>query len=335
MAQKIRWGIISTARIGEGAVIPAIQKSKNGEVVAVGSRDLSKGQEFARRLNIPKVYGSYEELLADPDIDAIYNPLPNHLHAPLSIQAAEAGKHVLCEKPLALDAAQAQEMADAFQQRGLLLMEAFMYPFHPQTVKVKEIVDSGVLGELRLMTANFTFSIGDEDDIRLKPDMGGGCLYDVGCYCVHVMRLMSGEEPISATATARFGERSQVDEVLAGTLTFPSGLIGHLGCSFRAAMTQNYEIQGTKGRIYVERGFVPFRPDPNAPIIIRYYPGASEGEIHTEEIRIDPADQYTLMAEDFSDAILNKRPLRFPVEYAIANMRVIDMLYAAAKAASK
>jgi D-xylose 1-dehydrogenase (NADP+, D-xylono-1,5-lactone-forming) len=331
MAQKIRWGIISTARIGEGAVIPAIQKSRNGEVVAVASRDLAKGQEFAKRLNIPKAYGSYEEMLADPDIDAVYNPLPNHLHAPLSIQAAEAGKHVLCEKPLALNAEEAQQMADAFNQRGLLLMEAFMYPFHPQTEKVKQMVDTGMIGDLRLMTANFTFSIGDEDDIRMKKDMGGGALYDVGCYCIHVMRLMSGEEPVAFTAAAQFGQRSQVDEVLVGTLTFPSGLLGHIGCSFRAPMNQSYELQGTKGRIYVEKGFVPFRPDPNAPIIIRYYPGVSESEIRYEEIRVEPADQYTLMTEDFSDAILNKRPLRFPVEYGIANMRVIDQLFAAAR----
>jgi len=331
MADKIRWGILSTARIGQGAVIPAIQKSRNGEVVAVASRDLGRGQAFAKQAGIPKAYGSYEAMLADPEIDAIYNPLPNDQHGPWSIRAAEMGKHVLCEKPIASNADEAQKMADVFAKQGKLLMEAFMYPFHPQTVKVKAMVDSGAIGQIRLMTANFTFFIDDEDDIRLKKDMSGGSLMDVGCYCVSVMRLMTGEEPDKVTALARFGQRSQVDELMVGTLSFPSGAVGHFGCSFRSPLNQNYEVQGSEGRILVERGFVPFRPDPKAPIIIRYWHGQGEGGTKYEEIPVEPADQYTLMAEEFADAILHKRSLRFPAEYSVKQMRVLDMLYAAAR----
>ncbi len=330
--KKIRWGILSTARIGAGALIPAIQQSNNGEVAAVGSRSLDKGRAFAAQHHIPKAYGSYEELLADPEIDAIYNPLPNDQHAEWSIRCAEAGKPVLCEKPLAGSAADAQKMADVFASRKLLLVEAFMYRYHPQTQKVKEMVDSGAIGKLQLMQSTFSFSIGDENDIRLNKDMAGGGLMDVGCYCLNVIRYMVGEEPNEVRALANFGARSEVDESLVGLLGFPSGVLAHFDCSFRAPLTQTYDIRGTHGRILVERAFAPFRPDPDAPIIVRYW--NSQPKIEAEqyqEIEIEPINQYTLMVEDFGDALLNHHPVRFPVQDAIQNMRVIDQLLAAAR----
>ncbi|MBX3084934.1 MAG: Gfo/Idh/MocA family oxidoreductase [Anaerolineae bacterium] len=332
MDKKIRWGILSTARIGENAVIPAIHQSRNGVAAAVGSRDIEKGKAFAARNNIPKVYGSYEELIADPDIDAIYNPLPNGLHGEWSIKAAQGGKHVLCEKPLANNAAEAQHMADEFKQHGVLLAEAFMYRFHPQTEKVKQMVDSGAVGKIHLIQAAFSFSIEDEGDVRLSKELVGGALMDVGCYCLNVTRYMLGEEPIEVKAIADFGEKTGVDERLVAIMAFPSGALAHFDCSLRTHFTQTYEIRGSHGRILVEKGYAPFRPDPAADVIIRYWNSQPGVEKHAyEEIKVDKPDQYTLMAEDFADAILNKRPPRFPIEDSIAQMRAIDMLYASAE----
>jgi predicted dehydrogenase len=331
MTNKIRWGILSTARIGESAVIPAIHQSNNGEVVAVGSRDLEKGKAFAARNGIPKVHGSYEALIADPDIDAIYNPLPNGLHGLWSIKCAEGGKHVLCEKPLANDEAEARQMAAAFQARGLLLAEAFMYRFHPQMQTAKQMIDSGALGTVHFVNAVFDFSIGDEDDIRLNKDLVGGALMDVGCYCVNVTRFLLGEEPIAASAMADFGARSGVDERMVAILRFPSGAMAHFDCSFRTHFTQTVEVRGSHGRLFVEKAYVPFRPDPDAEVILRYWNSKPGIEKHTyEEIKVAHPNQYTLMVEDFGDAILNQRPLKFPVEDAIAQMRAIDMIYKAA-----
>ncbi|MFN8373410.1 MAG: Gfo/Idh/MocA family oxidoreductase [Anaerolineae bacterium] len=332
MSRKLRWGIISTARIGEGQVIPAIQQSNNGEVVAVASRDLAKGKEFAQRLGIPRVFGSYEEMLADPEIDAVYNPLPNALHGEWSIRAGEAGKHVLCEKPLANNADEAQKMADFFAAKGLLLAEAFMYRFHPQTQKVKEMVDGGAVGKIHAMQSVFNFSIGSEDDVRLSKELEGGSLMDVGCYCLNITRYLIGEEPSDVRAFADFGKRSGVDERLAGLMQFPSGALAHFDCSIRTHFTQTYEIRGSEGRIFVERAFVPFRPSPDSEIIIRYWSSKPGVEKHQyEEIPVPQVNQYTLMAEDFADAVLKQRPPRFPIEDAVANMRAIDRLLAAAR----
>jgi D-xylose 1-dehydrogenase (NADP+, D-xylono-1,5-lactone-forming) len=331
MVDKIRWGIISTARIGEGHVIPAIQASRNGVITAVASRDLEKGKAFAQRCGIPKVYGSYEELIADPDIDAIYNPLPNGLHGVWSIKCAEGGKPVLCEKPLANDATEAVQMADAFKRNNVMLVEAFMYRFHPQTETVKQMVDSGAVGKVQFVNASFGFSIDSEDDVRLSKPLYGGALMDIGCYCLNLTRYVVGEEPVEVRAFADVGARSGVDERMVALLRFPGGALGHFDASLRTHFTQTYDIRGTHGRINVEKAFVPFRPDPNADIIIRHWksePGIEQETYH--EIKVDKPNQYTLMAEDFADALLNKRAPRFPVEDSIAQMRSIDMLYAAA-----
>jgi xylose dehydrogenase (NAD/NADP) len=323
MADKIRWGVISTANIGKWRVIPAIQASRNGEVRAVASRTLEKATAFAEELSIPKAYGSYEELIADPDIDAIYNPLPNHLHAEWSIRCAEAGKPTLCEKPLAVDATQAQTLVDAFDPRGVLFAEAFMYRFHPRTQRVRQMVAGGAVGEVRLMRASFSFRVRSEDNIRLRKDMAGGALMDVGCYCVNVMRFMTGEEPGRVSAIARFGPVTGVDEWLVGALSFPSGALGHFDCGLRAHRAEGYEIRGTEGSIVVEKSFVVER---DAESTIQYWHGDEY-----EEITIPPVDQYQLMVEDFADALKEGRAPAFPPQDAVRNMAVIDRLLASAR----
>jgi xylose dehydrogenase (NAD/NADP) len=323
MDKAVRWGIISTANIGANHVIPAIHHSHNGAVAAVASRDLSRAEAFARANDIPTAYGSYEELLADPNIDAVYNPLPNHLHAAWSIRAAGAGKATLCEKPFASDAAEAQGMVDAFAERGVLLAEAFMYRFHPRTRRIKELIDDGAIGDVHAIHAAFSFDIDNEDDIRLRRDMAGGALMDVGCYCVNVMRFMTGEEPDRASAQAEFGAQSGVDERLVGALGFPSGVFGMFDCSLRTPDWQWYEIRGKKGRIVVDQAFVP-SPDEEATFQLW----------HGDEVAIiavSPVDQYQLMVEDFADALLNDRPPRFLPQDGVANMAVIDRLLASAR----
>ncbi|MBZ0298125.1 MAG: Gfo/Idh/MocA family oxidoreductase [Anaerolineae bacterium] len=322
MSEKIRWGILSTANIGRNRVIPAIQQSRNGKVLAVASRDLGRAREFADDLNIARAYGSYEELIADPDIDAIYNPLPNSLHAEWSIKCAEAGKPTLCEKPFASNAAEAQKMAEAFTRREVLFAEAFMYRFHPQTQKVKALVDLGGVGQITIMDAAFNFAIrpGDDANIRLSHTLVGGALMDVGCYCINVMRLMTGEEPQAGYAFADIGEQTQVDETLAGALLFPSGAVGHFDCSLRTASVQAYEIRGTQGRIRVSEGFVM---NPEKDMTIEHWQGSAYSRIS-----IPPANSYTLMAEDFADALIDGRPPKYAPQDGVENMKVIDMLVA-------
>ena len=324
MTSKIRWGILSTAGIGRRRVVPAMKLANNGEVTAVASRDLDKAKAYAAELGIPKAYGSYEELIADPDIDAIYNPLPNSQHAKWSILCAEAGKPVLCEKPLASYTAEAQKMVDAFTSRGVPFAEGFMYRFHPQAIKVKELVDSGTIGTFNTMSATFTFPIADESNIRLSKELAGGSLMDVGCYCINVMRFMTGEEPVAAKAIADFGAKTGVDERLVGLLQFSSGVLGHFDCGLRQQFTHTYELRGTEGRILVEKGFTV---QPNETPIIRIWRGDKY-----EEITMPAVNHYTLMAEDFADALLNNRPPRFAGQDGVANMRVIDMLLQDARA---
>lgn len=324
MSEKIRWGILSTANIGKKRVIPAIKKSHNGEVAAVASRDLARAQAFAEELDIPNAYGSYEELIASGDIDAIYNPLPNSLHAEWSIKCAEAGIPTLCEKPLASDAGEAQSMVDAFAARDVLFAEAFMYRFHPQTQKVKAMVDDGAAGNLQVISAAFTFPVSNESNIRLSKPLAGGSLMDVGCYCVNVLRFMTGEEPASVNAFARFGETTGIDETLTGQLDFPSGILGHFDSSLRTHRTHTYDIRGTSGRILVEQGFV--MPTENQSTTIRYWHGNEY-----EEIEISPADHYQLMVKDFAEALQEGRPPRFAPQDAVQNMRVIDRLLESAR----
>lgn len=323
MAGKVRWGVLSTAGIGEKRVIPALQAAHNCEVVAVASRTLEKAQEFAERAGIPQAYGSYEELIAADGIDAIYIPVPNSEHARWSILCAEAGIPTLCEKPLASNADEAQEIVDAFAARNVLFAEAFMYRFHPQHQKVKELIAAGEIGEIRMMTATFSFPISDENNIRLNGSLAGGALMDVGCYCINALRFITGEEPVRGEAFAQFGAgENGVDEVIAAILEFPSGVLGHIDASLRAQQTHTYEVRGSRGRIVVDRAFVPHGQET----IIRHWKGDSY-----REYTLPPAEQYQYMVEDFADALLNQRAPRFAPQDAVANMRVVDMLLASAR----
>ncbi len=321
MDKKIRWGVISTANIGRWAVLPAIQASQNGLLVAVASRDLEKARAFASDSQIPQAYGSYEALLEAEDIDAVYIPLPNSLHREWTIKAALAGKHVLCEKPLALNAQECQEMDAAAQEHGVKLMEAFMYRFHPRTEKVLEMVRSGVVGELRLIHSAFTFRVTRPENIRLNPALGGGALMDVGSYCVNISRTAAGCEPVEVQAVARWGA-SGVDEQLLGTLRFPTGALAQFDCALSLERREDYLLAGTEAFLSVPAAFLPGKEAAK----IREVRGRSEVKEHT----LDGIDEYQLMVEHFSDCVLNDQPLRYPAGEAAANMRVIDALYRSA-----
>jgi predicted dehydrogenase len=319
---KIRWGILSTANIGRAAVIPAIQASRNGEAVVVASRDLEKAQAFAARLNIPKAYGSYEALLEAGDIDAVYIPLPNSMHHSWMIKAAEMGRHILCEKPLGLNAQECLEMEAAANWHNVKLMEAFMYRFHPCTQKVLEIVQSGALGELRLIHSAFTFRLTRPDNIRLKPELGGGALMDVGCYCVNISRTLAGAEPVVVECFARWGQ-SGVDEQIVATLGFPNGLLAQFDCALTIERREHYTLAGTEAFLTVPNAFLPGTGD----VAIEETRARDETIQHT----IKGVDQYQLMVEDFADCVLQDRPPRYGASEAAANMRVIDTLYHSAR----
>ncbi len=317
---RLRWGILSTARIGVRRVIPAIQRSQTGVVSAIASRDADRAAEVASRFGIPRAHGTYEGLLADPEVDAIYNPLPNSLHAEWSIRAAEAGKHVLCEKPLARDAAEARRIVEACARAGVLLQEAFMYRFHPQTERLQQLVRDGAVGRPWVVRSGFSFTVGSQNDIRLIPELGGGGLLDVGCYCVNISRLLLGE-PLQANATAAY-ERG-VDVRLAGMLTFSGGTAALLACGLRAPEQQFCEVVGEEGVITLPRPFLPGE-DP-ALIFVRR-------KAQEERIEIPGTDQYARMIDHFGECLRTGTPPRFSPEDAVANMRVIDLLRAAAQA---
>ncbi len=319
MTRTIRWGILSSANIGR-KVIPAIQASRNGLVAAVASRNLERATAFAAELGIPRAYGSYGELLADDGIDAIYLPLPNSMHAEWAIKCAEAGKATLCEKPFASDAAEAQSIVDAFAARGVPLAEAFMYRFHPQHAKAREILAAGGIGKLQMINSSFTFPARGANNIRLSKALAGGALMDVGCYCVNLMRFITGEEPARMSASARIGGDSGVDETLAGLLEFPSGVIGHFDCGLRAFPQRFYTLKGDRGLIEVPVSFVIGTDEPGR---VRHWQGDAFREHHVPAV-----DQHQLMVEDFADALLQGRAPRFPASDAVDNMKVVDGLLA-------
>lgn len=319
---KLRWGVLSTANIARGAVIPAIHASRNGEVVAVASRDEERAKELAAANRIARSYGSYEALLDAEDVDAVYVALPNSLHREWSIRAAEAEKHVLCEKPLALDAAECEEMDASARAHGVKLLEAFMYRFHPRTERVQALVRDGVVGPLRSLQASFTFRLRSTDDIRLKSELGGGALMDVGCYCVNVARTLAGGEPAEVQAVAHWADTG-VDAQLAGTLRFEDGLLAQFDCALTLERRESYVAAGTDGYLSVASAFLP-----------------GKGETTIEEIRgragttlhsVPGADEYQLMVEHFADAVLHDRPLRYEASEAAGNMRTIEALYRSAR----
>jgi predicted dehydrogenase len=327
MPEKIRWGILSTANIGVKRFIPGANASRNGVVTAIASRDRARAHDVAARLGIPRVHDDYAALLADPDVDAIYNPLPNDLHAEWTLAAAAAGKPILCEKPLAIDAAQAQRIVDGCRECRVLLMEAFMYRLHPQHARVRELVASGEIGELRTMRASFNFMLEpfDPNNVRLKADLAGGALMDVGCYTVNAARMHFAEEPAWVSAQADVRAAFGVEVAMAGVLGFSDGRMATFDCGFRAAGKGSYAIGGTRGSIEVLDAFVPDPKSGDVSLLIT-------GPNGRREERISPVDQYRLEAEAFADAILHGAPLPYAASDAVANMRVIDALHRSAAA---
>ena len=320
---EVRWGILSTASIAREKVIPGIQRADRCRVVAIASRDAARATEVARRAGIRTAHGSYEALLADPGVDAVYVPLPNHLHAQWTIAAVRAGKHVLCEKPLALTSADAGRMLAAAEAAGVRLMEAFMYRLHPSWVAVRDLVASGRIGRLVAVQSWFSYFNDDPANIRNVREFGGGALYDIGCYSVNLSRMLFGGEPIHVEASILRDPANGVDVMTSGLLEFPDGSASFT-CSTRAEDDQRVHIYGTEGRISIE---IPFNIPPDRPTRVHLTHGG-EPPVNpaTETITFDTADPYSVEASAFAAAILDGEPTPVPPEDAVANLRVIERL---------
>ena len=324
MKDKIRCGILSTAKIGREKVIPGLQKSNHCQVVAIASRNIKQAKSTATLLNIEKAYGSYEELLNDSEIEAIYIPLPNNMHVEWAIKSLQAGKHVLCEKPIGISADEAeklQKVANDFPH--LKIMEAFMYHFHPQWQKVKSIIQENTIGEVKTIHSFFSYYNADPTNIRNKTDLNGGALMDIGCYCISFPRFIFDAEPVRALGIMNLDPKMKTDRITSGILDFSNGITSTFTCSTQLMPYQRVHIIGTEGRIEIE---IPV----NAPINV-----SSHIWVHTnnnsEEIIIEPVDQYSLEGDYFSEAILNDTEIQYSLNDTIGNMKVIDAIVESAE----
>ncbi len=321
----VRWGVLSTARIATEKAIPGLRRAAACEVVAIASREPDLARRTADRLGIPRAHGSYEALLADPEIDAVYIPLPNHLHLEWTLAAARAGKHVLCEKPLALTAADAQRMVDACAEAGVLLMEAFMYRLHPSWEAARQLVASGRIGRLVAVDSWFSFSNDDPANIRNIRSAGGGAMYDIGCYCVNLSRMLFGGEPTRVQSAVRRDSPDGVDVLAGGILEFPNG-IASFGCSIRAEPDQRVMIHGTDGRIAIE---IPFNIPSDRETAISIAAGGDPPVAPAiERLTFPAADPYAVETERFAAAIIGGSPVPIPPDDAVANLRVIETVLA-------
>jgi predicted dehydrogenase len=317
--RKINWGILGCAGIAERAFIPAVRQSRNGALAAIASRDEARAADWARRFGFLRFHRTYQELVDDPAIDAVYNPLPNDLHAEWSIRALHAGKHVLCEKPMALNAPEARAMIQAAEMAGVLLMEGFMYKFHPQIGKTLELIRAGTIGDPRSVHSSFTFRFErDRSNYRWSPAQGGGALYDVGCYTTSIARLVLGVEPLSAFAAARIDPETGVDMTTAALLEFPGGRFGQCESSFETHFQSRLLVVGTDGTLRLERAFSAKDFDVAVEIV--------RGDA-VEAVPIRKADMFTLMVEHFGAAVLGEVPLRYDASDAWNNMRTIDACF--------
>ncbi len=323
----LRIGILSTANIATEKVIPGMRRAERVDVVAIASRDAARSRAVADRLSIPTAHGSYEALLADPDVDAVYIPLPNHLHAEWTITAARAGKHVLCEKPLAMTSAEAERMVEACRVAGVQFMEAFMYRLHPSWLAATELVASGRIGRLVAVQSWFSYFNDDAANIRNVLAFGGGALFDIGCYAVNLSRMLFGAEPDRVAAAVVRDPASGVDTTTSAVLEFPTGLAAFT-VSTRSETDQRVDIYGTDGRISIG---IPFNIPPDRPTKVFVTAGGEPPVAPaTEELRFDTADPYAVQAERFAAAILDGTPPPVPPEDGVANLRVIERIFAAA-----
>ena len=321
--ERLRWGILGTASIAASAFVPGVRRSSNGEIVGIASRNSAKADAFAADHVIPHVYGSYEGLLDSPHIDAVYVPLPNSMHAEWSIRAARAGKHVLCEKPLAANTEEAQEMVGACKAAGVVLMEAFMYRFHPQHERLLRAIQEGLIGTVRLIDAAFTFNLTERPHIAADPALAGGSLMDVGCYAVNACRMITGTEPIGVTAQHWVNPASGCEESIAATLRFPGDVLASIHSAFCVTERQTYTVYGDEGFVRTDHAYAP---ETDVDIAVEIH----SGQRH-ERVMIERCDQYQLEVEEFGDAALHDKPLRWPAEDGVRNMRVIDAIYEAAR----
>jgi len=334
VTKKIRWGVLGYARIAHQHVIPAIVRSSNSVFHALASRDAAKLAECKQKFNCPNLHDSYDALLRDPEVDAVYIPLPNSLHREWTIKAAEHGKHVLCEKPIALNAAECRDMINVCKQHNVVFMEAFMYRYSDRTRKVLQVLRSGVLGEIKYIYSTFRFPLTWENDVRSKPELGGGSLYDVGCYPLNFVGMVVDEVArIHATATGKsveFGsapvaisaqaiQEGGVDVLFAGLLKYPNGIIASISSGFNAQKQLESQIIGTKGVLYVPDTFFE---------AAGYLSRTVEGN-EVERVHVDQSDRYKSQVEDFADAIIKQRAPYFSLLETQRNMEIMDLLYAA------
>jgi predicted dehydrogenase len=325
--EPVRFGIISTAKIGIQKVIPALQQSARCRVLAIASRDLTRARAAAEALGIARAYGSYAELLRDPEIEAVYNPLPNHLHVPISIEAAAAGKHVLCEKPIALTAAEAQKLLEARDNAGVVIQEAFMVRCHPQWLRARTLVREGRIGELRVVQGSFSYMNTDPANVRNQAGIGGGGLYDIGCYPIVTARFLFEAEPIRAASQIEYDPNFETDRLASVLLQFPAGQ-ALFYCSTQLVPYQRMQILGTAGRIEIE---IPFNAPPDRPCRIFVDDGSQLGDGSARLETFDVVNQYTVQGDLFARAIREGTPPPFPLEDAVKNMRVLDAVFRAGK----
>jgi predicted dehydrogenase len=327
MSEPVKWGVLGVAKIATEKVIPAMQRGLMCRIEAIASRDAARAREAAEKLGVPRAYGSYEELLADPEIEAIYNPLPNELHVSWTEKALAAGKHVLCEKPIALDAEEGRRLVAARDKSRKLVAEAFMVRFHPQWRRAREIVRSGAIGDVGAIQTLFTYRLLDAQNVRNRPPGGGG-LYDIGCYAILTARYVFGDEPRRVAAALDVDPLFGTDRLASAILEFPGGRHLTFSAATQLAGAQRVVIAGTAGRIEVK---IPFNAPPDRPTQIVVDSGADlvGGGARTEEFPV--CDQYTLQGDAFARAVRGEAPLEFPIEDALANMKVIDACFRAAK----
>jgi len=317
---------MGAARIATQKVIPAMMRGERSEVIAIASRDEGKATQAATRLGIPRVHGSYEALLADPDVEAVYIPLPNHLHVEWTTRAAEAGKHVLCEKPIAMSAAEAERLLHVRDNTGVCIQEAFMVRTHPQWLAAHDVARSGRLGDVRAMTGVFSYFNEDPANVRNVRDFGGGGLYDIGCYLINTARFIFGREPQSVAGVIERDPRFGVDTLTSFLLDFAPGQVTAL-CSTQLVASQRIVIFGTRARLEIE---IPVNAPPDRPCRIIVDDGSDLFGKNAESIAFEPGDQYTIQADRFSEAVRGEAPLAYPLEDSVRNMRVIDAVFRAA-----
>lgn len=327
MSKKVKWGILGAANIAVKKVIPAMQKGVFCEISAIASRDLEKAKLAAEHLNIPKTYGSYEDLLSDSEIESVYIPLPNHLHLEWTKKAAEAGKHVLCEKPITLNANEVRELIEVRNQTGVKIQEAFMVRHHPQWLKIRELILSEKIGKIQSITGFFSYNIPDPKNVRNRADWGGGCLLDIGSYCINLSRFILETEPKRVSGLIERDEETGIDKLTSAILDFPNAQ-ATFTVAARLVSFQRMQFFGDKGRLEVQ---IPFNIPPDSPTQIFIDDGSDLYRRNLETIEFAAVDQYTVQGDEFSKSILNETEQIIPLEDSFKNMAVIDAVFHSAE----